>query len=108
MYRDPITNRFVAGDPPTVGQDGVGVPGIPEQQAPAVPPRGGDIHGGWDYVPTVGQESGGNLVESVEDTLSQPSASTDEAVIGGQSQSPQSDYGPKHCDDNPVVTGRRG
>jgi len=103
MWRNPITNRFEAGDPPTVGQDGVGVPSIPGQGslAPVVPPRGGDIHRAWtDFVPTPenGLQSGGNPVRSVADVLSGGQSHKDEG-IGGK------DYGPAKSDHDDVVEG---
>ena len=71
VWRNPATNRFEAGDGPA---DGIGQPSNlpPAQQAPAVPPRGGDIHRAWDdFLPTTenGMLSGGNPVESVADVL---------------------------------------
>ena len=59
MYRDPITNRFVAGNPPERTPEGFPVSGTQPEQANE-PSRGRDSSlGGWDYLHLAGQPNPG-------------------------------------------------
>jgi hypothetical protein len=63
MWRNPITNRFEAGDPPV---DGVGQPdNIPSEPSVPTAQRGGRWDGGWDYIATPGMDSDGAGVGEV-------------------------------------------